>query len=448
MVFQLFWLLISTRWWTRLGILVLSFVTTSLTISALFLQKEFLDQLTGTPSYLFEGYPWLSNFIPSQPAETLFVSFVLLLAGLICYQWMNFIGLSESIHFQKILDQKLYEKVLELRTDSLKGRSIGEIVSLYTVDVPGSVIFLDQSLPQFSSIIFPLIIAPIALHVILGANIWPTMLIVFALIGLNLFLAYRQSKFFYKFKQLAADRVGIVNEWIQNIRTLRILGWINAFEKMIYQARVLETNNRILMLNNGQTMNAISSSVTFFLNLSIIGTILWVQNIEITAGTLLALLWVVAIFLTRPFRQMPWFFTFVFDGWTSINRIAQFLELKNINSFERNTSYGKIKTISSLSPAIDVQNLNLTINNKDVLKNINFQMKQGEFTAVVGEVGSGKSLLLLSLLGETGANFSSYKIGENDAKYLPQSQLCQFFSFVPQEGFIMSASLRDNVAFD
>jgi ATP-binding cassette subfamily B multidrug efflux pump len=66
----------------------------------------------------------------------------------------------------------------------------------------------------------------------------------------------------------------------------------------------------------------------------------------------------------------------------------------------------------------------------------------------VGEVGSGKSLLLLSLLGETGASFSYYQAKGFDAAQLPLDQLRQFFTFVPQEGFIMSASLRENVAFE
>jgi ABC-type bacteriocin/lantibiotic exporter with double-glycine peptidase domain len=66
----------------------------------------------------------------------------------------------------------------------------------------------------------------------------------------------------------------------------------------------------------------------------------------------------------------------------------------------------------------------------------------------VGEVGSGKTLLLLSLLGETGAQFAKYFVGTNDCKLLSLQQLKQFYSFVPQEGFIMSSNLRDNVAFN
>jgi ABC-type multidrug transport system fused ATPase/permease subunit len=49
---------------------------------------------------------------------------------------------------------------------------------------------------------------------------------------------------------------------------------------------------------------------------------------------------------------------------------------------------------------------------------------------------------------ETGASFDKYLVGKNDARRMPLNQLRQFFTFVPQEGFIMSATLRENVAFD
>ena len=67
---------------------------------------------------------------------------------------------------------------------------------------------------------------------------------------------------------------------------------------------------------------------------------------------------------------------------------------------------------------------------------------------IVGEVGSGKSLLLKSLLRETWASFKSYLVDGDDVLKLPYFQLRSMFSYVPQESFIMSSSLRDNVAFE
>jgi ABC-type phosphate/phosphonate transport system ATPase subunit len=43
--------------------------------------------------------------------------------------------------------------------------------------------------------------------------------------------------------------------------------------------------------------------------------------------------------------------------------------------------------------------------------------------AVVGEVGAGKSMLLLSLLKETGAQFDFYHIGDKDAQKLSADEV-------------------------
>jgi len=48
---------------------------------------------------------------------------------------------------------------------------------------------------------------------------------------------------------------------------------------------------------------------------------------------------------------------------------------------------------------VEVQNLSLKIQNKQILKNISFSILTNETVAIVGESGSGKTLTALSLIG-------------------------------------------------
>jgi ATP-binding cassette, subfamily B, multidrug efflux pump len=438
-----------SRPWTRVAILIASLLSTFWGLLSPLFQKEFVDLLTEQGSQLDHKFAWMNYFIwGNTPLSLIGFSFISLFLSLGFAQLANYLGARESILMQRRLAQRLYDKALTLRADSLRGRPVGEIVAVYATDIPGSTIFLEQSVPTGASILFPLVSAPPVIAYLFDIPVGPTLILMVSVGILNFFMAYRQSVYFFNFKKMAADRIGLVNEWIQNIRTLRILGWVRNFEAKIFATREVETANRIAMVTNGQAMNSIASSITYVLNIVVISTFVFLTAQHVSSGALFALLWIVGIFLTKPFRQMPWLFTFIFDSWTSLTRVSDFLQLENLEDHQRNEEFQKIQELTLDSPAISVRNLNLRIGDNEVLKSIDLDIRKGEFVAIVGEVGAGKSLLLLSLMGETGAKFAEYRLGGNDATTLALHQLRQFFTFVPQEGFIMSSSLRDNVAFD
>ncbi|MBX2989020.1 MAG: ABC transporter ATP-binding protein [Bdellovibrionaceae bacterium] len=428
---------IFDRWSWRLLILLSSLMAAVTGLAAPWFQKEFIDHLTGSVPAMSLG--WYATSLP-----WILLAFAAMLLSQGFSQLTSYLGAREAIFLQRRFSRRLYEKMLSLRADTMSRHSLGEAVSLYATDVPGATVFIDQTLPMGASTLFPLILAPFALSAFFQTPLLPTVLLIVAIALLNTTLAFRQSRFFYRFKQLAAERTGLVNEWIQNIRTLRILGWTAAFEKAIFRKRVVETDNRVSMVTNGQIMNSISTSVTFFLNIATLAVLtLWSER-TLSAGEILAVLWILGVFLTRPFRQMPWFFTFGFDAWTSLRRLQLFLDTEN----RMTRPSERPSPAAPGEAALDVANLRLVVNDQVLLDDVSFAVKPGEFVAIVGEVGSGKTLLLLSLLRETGAAFGRYRIEGRDALGLSEEELRGFFSFVPQEGFIMSANLRDNVVFD
>jgi len=427
---------IFTRLSARLLIVVCSLVATVFALFGPYFQKLFIDALTGHPDALAFG-------LQAGPIAFIIFAFVSVLLSQIFFQLANYLGMKESVHLQSVFSRRLYEKTLELRVDTMSSRPVGEIIQIYATDIPGSTVFLEQTLPAGASTLFPLLLAPFAISLIYDLPLLPTLLLMVVITALNSWMAFRQSKFFYRFKKLAGDRIALVNEWIQNIRTIRILGWLSYFEKNIFAKRQVETENRVIMVTNGQVMNAISTSITFVLNVVTLGSLIYYSKREISSGELLALLWIVGVFLTRPFRQMPWFFTFGFDSWTSLQRLESFLRVKNEMPPKGPTAPVDLAE----DVVLDVKNLNLTIGGKQILRDINLRIRDGEFVAVVGEVGSGKSMLLLSLLGETGAQVDSYQVQGKNAAAMTLHDLRGHYAYVPQEGFIMSASLRENVAF-
>lgn len=428
---------VVTRWSWRILILLSSFCASIAGIASPWFQKEFIDRLLGVAS------PVHLDWFQSAGAWIVLSFFTLLIAqGL--SQLTLFLGTREALHMQNIFARQIYQKMMLLRSDTMARQSIGEVVSLYATDVPGATVFLDQTLPMGASTLFPLILAPFALHFLFDIPVTLVVIAIVAVATLNTCLAFRQSKFFYRFKQLAGERIGLVNEWVQNIRALRILGWTEDYEKRIFAKRRAETANRVSMVTNGQVMNSVSTSVTFALNVATLAVLTWGSARVLSPGEILALMWILTVFLTRPFRQMPWFFTFGFDAWTSLRRLQIFLDTANPQTQQAGASRLKVTTQES---ALEIEGLRLQLGEKTLLDDISLRVSLGEFVAVVGEVGSGKSLLLLSLLRETGATSYRYLLHGQNANTMTDQQIRSNFSYVPQESFIMSATLRDNVAF-
>ncbi len=362
----------------------------------------------------------------------------------------SYYGVREGYFIQKQLGDILYQKMLSLRRDTMNKRSIGEVVSIYATDVASATTILEQTLPMGAAIIFPVILAPLFIRSLYDIPLTPILSTMFVLMVFHFLLSIRQSKFFFRFKQLAAERSGIVNEWMQNIRSLRILGWVTRFENKIFVKRIEETANRIDMVTNGQFNSSVASTVSFFINLSGMISMLYLSKRPVTPGEILALLWIFGVFLTRPFRALPWVFTFAFDSYSSIKRVEAFLKLGDANESAQDPEIFKKPPLAhhETSPAIRIRGLNLSFQNQKILSEIDLDIAPGEFLAIVGEVGAGKSLLLYSLMREVNAKFEKFEIGEVNMLEVSDDRSRDFFTFVSQDGFVMSSNLRENIVFE
>lgn len=450
------------RLFFRFLILASSLLAASFGLLGPFFQKVFIDYLQSPnqaitflqrfgdklPQVLNSGSDW-GGLVP------LLLAFLCLALQQFFALFTNFLGIKEGLVAQRKIAGLLYEKVLSLKPDTQSKKTTGEIVAFYTTDVPGATFFLEQTLPMGAATLFPIILAPIALSMMFEIPQWMTFSLIIFITLIFMILALRQSRFFFNFKQLAAERIAFVNEWVVYLKTLRILGWIEAFEQRIFAKRQVETKNRILMVTNGQFMNAISTHITFILNSLALFLLIIVMKRSPTPGDLFALLWILGVFLLRPFRQMPWFFTFGFDAWTSIKRLENYFRVENPPSsfdFIDKKSPEIETTVPSSAVAseysLNIENLSLKIGDETILSNISIQTRPGEMIALIGEVGSGKSLLLLSLLGETQAHFDKYEIFGRPISSFREDEFRKSFSYVPQETYLISTSLRNNVLLD
>ncbi|MEO0086674.1 MAG: ABC transporter ATP-binding protein, partial [candidate division WOR-3 bacterium] len=107
------------------------------------------------------------------------------------------------------------------------------------------------------------------------------------------------------------------------------------------------------------------------------------------------------------------------------------------------------KEIKDFSEII-LENINFSYNNEPILDNINLVIKKGEKIGIAGTVGSGKTTFIKILLKLLKPNKGKIWVKENNNIYdyedLKSGSLRKLFSYVPQDSFIFSDTIYNNLS--
>lgn len=129
---------------------------------------------------------------------------------------------------------------------------------------------------------------------------------------------------------------------------------------------------------------------------------------------------------------------------TSYYRVANFLdlpiEIKDKENAKELTISGDIK-FNHFSFAYKNSK-------KEALTDISLEIKKGELVGVVGSVGSGKSTLVNALARLYNVNDNQILIDDNDIMNISLSSLREGIAISPQDNFLFSGSIKENIAFN
>jgi ATP-binding cassette, subfamily B, multidrug efflux pump len=109
-----------------------------------------------------------------------------------------------------------------------------------------------------------------------------------------------------------------------------------------------------------------------------------------------------------------------------------------------------ITPITSIQGNININNLSFKYqrSKEKALKNINVSIPNGSSLAIVGKVGSGKSTLVNLLLRLYNPPKNTIFIDDHDIRDVPLKTLRASVAYVPQDNFLFSSSIKENIAFD
>ncbi|MGB8453954.1 MAG: ABC transporter ATP-binding protein [Anaerocolumna sp.] len=138
--------------------------------------------------------------------------------------------------------------------------------------------------------------------------------------------------------------------------------------------------------------------------------------------------------------------TFFSQGLASIKRIQNIFKQKpEIYDETGETDYH----INHLEGEIEFSNLNFqfTKETPEILKNISLKVKKGSTLAILGRTGSGKTALSNLLLRMYNAETGMISIDGQDIRKIPLKILRENIAYVPQDNFLFSDTLKNNIAF-
>lgn len=163
----------------------------------------------------------------------------------------------------------------------------------------------------------------------------------------------------------------------------------------------------------------------------------------ITYGDVTAILQLVNQIQT-PFKNVSSLVPQAFSMIASAERIMELEELKT----EAETGSKSLPAgICGSGAEIVFDNVHFAYNADSKISVMNFSFKLGEFTAIAGESGIGKSTAIKLLLGILTPQLGRIYLKTRDGEYDLGSRTRALFSYVPQGNLILSGTIRENITF-
>ena len=146
--------------------------------------------------------------------------------------------------------------------------------------------------------------------------------------------------------------------------------------------------------------------------------------------------------LTWPVAVVGWVTSMIQQAEASQKRINEFLE--EVPDIQNNT-----KKSFKIKGDIDFKNVSLVYDDTKIkaLKNISFSVKKGETIAILGKTGSGKSSIVNLITRLYDVSEGIIQIDNTPIKEVNLIDLRKAIGFVPQDPFLFSDSISNNIKF-
>jgi len=259
---------------------------------------------------------------------------------------------------------------------------------------------------------------------------FPGLAVMVVAIPLNAVVASFTRKFQLEQMINKDKRVKLMNEILGGVKVLKLYGWEKSFIDQVLDIRAKE----IVVLKKtgylGALINFVWISIPFIVTLACFATYIFMDGGNILTPDKAFVTLSYLNIMRMPMSILPFLVIGLVQVGVSLDRINKFL-----NNEELQDDAVEHKDNADFPITIENGNFRWEKNEKAVLSDIDFRVKRGSLTAVVGSVGAGKSSLISALLGEM-ENESGSRVNVDGS-----------VAYVPQQAWMQNATLKNNVLF-
>ncbi|XP_037884207.1 multidrug resistance-associated protein 1 isoform X1 [Glossina fuscipes] len=339
------------------------------------------------------------------------------------FQRMFIVGL----RIRTALINAIYRKALVISNTARKESTVGEIVNLMAVDAQR---FMDLTtyLNMLWSAPLQIALALYFLWELLGPSVLAGLAVMIILIPLNGVIANRIKTYQIRQMKYKDDRVKLMNEVLSGIKVLKLYAWEPSFEKKVLEIR----DKEIATLKSTAYLNASTSFLwscaPFLVSLVTFATYVLIDENNVLDATKTFVSLSLFNILRFPLTMLPMLISNMVQTQVSVNRINKFMNSEELDP-------NNVQHDSTKPHPLIIENGSFSWgDDESTLKNINIEVKKNTLCAIVGTVGSGKSSILQSFLGEMD-------------KISGIVNTVGSIAYVPQQAWIQNATFRENILF-
>jgi ATP-binding cassette subfamily B protein len=376
------------------------------------------------------------NFVLNK----IIIEFFLVVLGIFIFSYLQSLTqIYTSELVARNLRKKFIDKVSVQEYSYINKITPEKLLTNLTSDIDAIKIFVSQALSSIVSSIFLIIGASIMLFLI-DWKLTLAVLAIMPLIALTFFfISTRVTKLFKK-SQEAIDWLNkIIHESIFGSALIRIL---NAEQIEAEKFLAANTEAKNISMSILRLFSGLIPVINFLANIASLIVVslggYFVINGAMTLGNFTAFNNYISI-LIFPIILLGFMSSAIAQADASYKRI---LEVLNAPKEKGNGSL-----VTEIKGNINVDNISVRFGEREVVKNVSFNIKAGSKTAVIGPTAAGKSQLLYVLTGLLKPVEGNIKYDDKNISDYEKSSFHGQVGFVFQDSAIFNLTLRENIAF-